>query len=62
MSEQQKNYKDWVDYYYKKVKPFLPMLLKELRKQDLTIYQSVIVLEGVFRRVVIEVRRKTTKT
>ena len=50
------NYEDWVELYYKKIKPFFPMLTREFKKKNLSNEQMLVILEGVFRRAVNDLR------
>ena len=52
MTGEQQKYEDWIEYYYKKIKKYLPFLMKEFNKHNLTKEQTVAILEGVFRRAI----------
>jgi len=54
MSE--KNFEDWVEFYYKKIKPYFPILLREFKKQNLTIEQMNVIVNGVLCRAIDDFR------
>lgn len=48
---------DWVSYFYKRIKRYVPYIISEMKRYNLTPQQSEQIMNGVFKRVLKDINK-----
>ena len=49
---------DWITFFHKRLKPYIPLLISEMRRYNLTVEQGTEIFKGVFNRVLEDVNKQ----
>lgn len=52
------NLQKWIDFYYRRVKPYIGILVTEMKRKGIDKVNAVQIMKGVMERVVKEFRRR----